>query len=273
MVSWIIRLSTTEPSCDELSSILWDLNTTGVATSVSGGQVTLLAGFDTQDAGQTALEALSGSALVSPLMPPSMEKIDPEAWYQPEDRSQVEIPTEPPVMLDLQVGSAFGHGHHPTTKIAIELMARWARHGQRVIDFGTGTGVLGLAALALGANIVACIEIDPDSIKIAQQNLEFNRPVVGPQPMTFHSRIDQDLREQPRFDMVIANVLVGVHRASAKDLVDLVLSPTESTPTSKPTLIVSGILVDQLKQTEQAYYPFKIVESIQVDDWVGAALR
>jgi len=254
---------------------MWDLNTTGVATSVGRDQVTFLAGFDSEQDGQAALAAVAGSPLVLASPAPLLEPVDPEGWYQPEAQSDIEIPTTPPVNLKLTVGPAFGHGHHPTTAIALDLMSRWLRGGQRVLDFGAGTGILGLAALAMGAERVTAIEIDPAAIGIAKLNLGANRPVVGSRTMTFHTEIDDAVRVGRPYELVVANVLVGVHRANAQPIIAL-LDPagvTPPCPQTARTVIVAGILNHQLAEVVEAYAPLKMVDSIEIDDWVGAVLQ
>lgn len=97
-----------------------------------------------------------GSRLV---VKPSWEKYDPE----PED-----------LIVELDPGMAFGTGTHETTGMCMELLEKHLKPGVRVMDVGTGSGILAIAAAKLGAQNVLAVDIDPDAVKVAKENVLHN---------------------------------------------------------------------------------------------------
>ncbi len=77
----------------------------------------------------------------------------------------------------IEPGMAFGTGHHETTQLALEALAEAVRPGWRVLDLGTGSGVLAIAAAMLEARVVA-VDIDPVAVEAAQKNARANRVAV-----------------------------------------------------------------------------------------------
>jgi ribosomal protein L11 methyltransferase len=111
------------------------------------------------------------------------------------------------LVLELDPGMAFGTGAHPTTQLCLEALEDVLRPGQRVLDFGTGSGILALAAARLGAAAVVGLDIDPVAAAAADLNVTGNR-------LRDRVRIQGgDLDALPAadtFDGVVANTLAGV---------------------------------------------------------------
>ncbi len=105
------------------------------------------------------------------------------------------------VSIVLDPGMAFGTGHHASTRGCLELLeaALVARPGARVLDLGTGSGILAIAARKLGADEIFAIDIDPDACAVAAENAAVN-DVHG-----LHIGIDIDAARGP-FDVVLANL-------------------------------------------------------------------
>jgi ribosomal protein L11 methyltransferase len=76
--------------------------------------------------------------------------------------------------LSIDPGQAFGTGTHETTQLTLEAMERWMKPGQVVLDLGTGSGLLAIAATRLGAKAVLACDIDPIAVEVARENLETN---------------------------------------------------------------------------------------------------
>ena len=85
--------------------------------------------------------------------------------YQPKDGD---------VIVELDPGMAFGTGTHETTNMCMILLEKYLRDGMRVMDIGTGSGILAIAAAKLGAQQVLAVDIDPDAVKVARENIERN---------------------------------------------------------------------------------------------------
>ncbi len=100
----------------------------------------------------------------------------------------------------LLAGPAFGSGAHPTTKLCAELLRTASPRGLRVLDVGTGTGILALLADRLGSAAVDAVEISPEARENAQANFELNK--TG--PISLHSELNQ---VAGHYDLVMANLL------------------------------------------------------------------
>jgi ribosomal protein L11 methyltransferase len=100
-------------------------------------------------------------------------------------------------------GSAFGGGTHPTTASCLELLAELAPlDGLRVLDLGSGSGILGIAAVRLGAAAATCVDVNPEAVESARRNGIANG--VGHR-LDHRSGTADDLAGE-RFDLVVANV-------------------------------------------------------------------
>ena len=83
-------------------------------------------------------------------------------------------PLDDDIVISLDPGMAFGTGHHPTTRMCLELLERYVRPGDRILDLGCGSGILSIAAAKLGASDVLGFEIDPIAASVAERNVREN---------------------------------------------------------------------------------------------------
>ena len=157
-------------------------------------------------------------------------------WICPSWR---EIPDPDAVNVMLDPGLAFGTGTHPTTSLCLQWLDGLDMTDAEVVDFGCGSGILGIAALKLGANKVVGIDIDPQALLASQDNA--NRNDVG-------DKIELYLpKDQPSLqaDVVLANILAGPLR----ELRQVITSYCK--PGGK--LVLSGILATQADEINQLY--------------------
>lgn len=154
----------------------------------------------------------------------------------------------------------FGTGHHATTRLCLAALQQEPLDGSRVIDVGTGSGVLAIAASLLGAREVFGLDDDPDAIAAARENLDFN-------PDATVSLTVQDLRtlQVTPFDLVTANLTGGLLIAAAQGLLSLVR------PGGR--LILSGLMEHEAADVLSAFAPCDVVSRAQEDEWICATLQ
>lgn len=152
-----------------------------------------------------------------------------EAGPFPEDR----------FLIRIDPGMSFGTGHHATTRMCLEaletFMGQWAEtQGPGILDVGAGTGILAIAAAALGAERVLAIDTDPEACEAAARNLALNS-ITG-RVQIFHGCVEA-LGSETRFDLALANL-------DAKGLCRL-FEPVLTRLSPRGRLVVSGILVEE----------------------------
>ena len=117
--------------------------------------------------------------------------------------------------VTIQPSMGFGTGHHASTRLCLRLLQDSACHGQSVLDVGTGSGVLAIAAALLGARRVLGVDCDPDALASARENVALNAAAVELQPLDLASDADAmtDL-----FDLVTANLTGAMLERYARTL-------------------------------------------------------
>jgi ribosomal protein L11 methyltransferase len=159
------------------------------------------------------------------------------------------------IIVDLDPGLAFGTGTHPTTALCLGWLDGHELQGKTVIDFGCGSGVLGIAALKLGAARVVALDHDPQAVLATRRNAARNE--VAERIEVVHS----DDFDALQADLVIANILANI-------LVDLA---PQIRRLLKPggQLVMSGILEAQSEEVAQAYgNQVDFQPSEKKEDWV-----
>lgn len=167
------------------------------------------------------------------------------------------------VTVVIQPSMGFGTGHHATTRLCLDLLQRIDLNGKSVLDVGTGSGVLAIAAHALGARLVAAVDDDPDAVESARENLSLNGVTEG-----IDLRLG-DFRGMPQtgagWDVVMANLTGGLLVRGA-EVLTTALAPGG-------TLIVSGVTLDEEAGVLAAFAPrLKPVLRVVEDEWVGMTL-
>lgn len=169
-----------------------------------------------------------------------------------------ETPSDDLVRLELEPGLAFGSGSHPTTCLCLEWLAAHIRPGQRVLDFGCGSGILAIGAALLGARVVA-VDHDDQAVAATTENAMLNG--VEPVNLEVHgSKSWGKLRHGLNFDVVVANIL-------AKPLIALAHELTEALPTDGQ-LVLSGLLTHQAEEVMAAYEHIDFDEPVIEEQWV-----
>jgi ribosomal protein L11 methyltransferase len=161
-------------------------------------------------------------------------------------------------LLRLPARAAFGTGSHESTALALELLEDTDLRGRRVLDVGTGTGVLAFAALAFGAASVTGFDLDPAAPFHARDNSALN----GLNPRLFAGRLAA-IRDRPLFDLALVNVVPEQILPEMPDLVRLLRPGGEA--------ILSGILHERGRQVLDRMRGLGLTERDRrsAGDWVA----
>lgn len=149
-------------------------------------------------------------------------------------------PAEGELVITLDPGMAFGTGHHPTTRLCLELLEELVKPGAAVLDLGTGSGILTVAAVKLGAGSVVALDVDPLAVRVARQGLRANEIRRGVR--VARGTLPHPLAPEGSMDLAVANISSKVVKDSAAHLWR-VLKPGG-------LLISSGYLADQAAEVE-----------------------
>lgn len=201
------------------------------------------------DAGATVTAAAAAAGLAVPEF--AVAAIGDEDWVR---RSQAQFPPtaigarlwvgptwhQPPAgraAVRLDPGLAFGTGTHPTTRLTLAFLEKAIKGGERVLDYGCGSGILAIAAAKLGADRVDAVDIDPQAVETAAANAQANGVAV-------RALLPDALPGEP-YDIVVSNIL-------AQPLV--VLAPLLAARVAPGGRIaLSGILQAQAAEVMDAY--------------------
>jgi ribosomal protein L11 methyltransferase len=166
----------------------------------------------------------------------------------------------PTIVIIIRPSTGFGTAHHATTRLCLAALQHLDPSGREVIDVGTGSGVLAIAASRLGAASVIGIDDDPDAVRAAEDNLTLNRD-------TNVSLREGDVRASGLvgFDLVMANLTGTLLAAAAVQLCGL----------TKPGghLIVSGLLEDEEAMVRAAYSDCPVHNRSQEGEWLCITLQ
>jgi len=164
------------------------------------------------------------------------------------------------VVIELDPGMAFGTGYHPTTYTCLEALERLLWPGMSVLDLGTGSGILTIAAAKLGAIHMVALDIDPQAVRAARQN--FRRVGILRQVALAQGTVPHALAQAGQFDLVVANISARAVRERAPFILPL-LKP-------QGTLIASGIIDEQRPGLCDALLEvgFSNIEVLPREEWV-----
>ncbi len=185
-------------------------------------------------------------------------KFGQRLWVCPSWR---DIPDPAAVNVMLDPGLAFGTGTHPTTALCMQWLDATIKPEQTVVDFGCGSGILGIAALKLGAQRVIGVDIDPQAIEASLANAKRNQ-VEG----QIELYLPQDQPRDFQADVVVANILAGP-LAELKAIISAYVKPGG-------LLALSGILQSQAQSVMDAYSDEFSFDPVAVqDEWVRLSAK
>jgi ribosomal protein L11 methyltransferase len=176
-------------------------------------------------------------------------------------------PKEDELVIELDPGMAFGTGTHPTTSLCLKALDNAIVGGEQLIDVGTGSGVLAIGAMKLGASKVLALDLDPVAVTCAQENIELNgyeedievrlSDLLG----VLHK--DESKGVTPPVDLVVANILAEIILLFLGDVME-VLKPGG-------IYIASGIYKNKEMIVEAGLLTagFEIIDVLRQEEWVA----
>jgi len=163
------------------------------------------------------------------------------------------------VIVEIDPGMAFGTGYHPTTQLCLLALQDRIKGGESVLDVGTGSGILAIAAARLGARSVVGLDFDSVAVEAATANVE----QTGLAGSVAIRQADSPLAFEGQADLVVANII-------AKVLVDIAGELSEKVRPGG-TVIGSGIVTERVDDVKAAFEAagLRVVEQRTDGDWVA----
>jgi ribosomal protein L11 methyltransferase len=270
-VPWLaISLELESAPAEAMSDALMEAGADSVAldpvNGAAGGRTRLTA-LAAAGCAAAALVAAAARAAALPLPDFSAARLEDEDWVR---RSQAQfgpirvseaiwiVPSwhEPPdpqaLAVRLDPGLAFGTGSHASTRLVLQTLEKTIKPGDRVLDYGCGSGILAIVAAKLGAGDVAAVDIDPQALDTTSENARING-------VSLRVALPGQLPEGT-YDMVLANILAGPLIALEAQL---------AARTRKGgRVLLSGILQSQAAEVAAAYTSdFEVAVSARDEGW------
>jgi ribosomal protein L11 methyltransferase len=283
-MGWLQVSVTTDPEVAEaVAEVMRRVNPNGVALDLGQGTpvetvtVCVYLKVDTalEERRRQLEEALGHLDQIQPIPQPIYEIVNDEDWKEAwQDTLTVlhvggRFAIRPPwrqytprkneIVLSVDPGLAFGTGLHPSTQLCLEALDRRCRPGMHVLDLGTGTGILALAAAKLGADSVLAVDHDAEAVAVARQNARRNH--AARQIRFVHGSL-VDVTET--YDLILANLLSTI-------LIDMARSGLGTRLAPDGIIIAAGILQEQAEEVTAAFDAagLQILAQPRQEDWVA----
>ena len=173
-------------------------------------------------------------------------------------------PTEDELVIRMDPGMAFGTGTHETTRLVIRLLEKYTKKDCRMLDVGTGTGILAICASRLGAGICRAYDIDPTAVRVARENIKDS----GLTNVTCDQSdlLRQVSLEGGRYDLVCANIVADIIIRMTPDVGNYIAEGG--------VLLASGIIDERCDDVIEALQSngFRIIECLRDNGWCGLAV-
>lgn len=170
-------------------------------------------------------------------------QISEKYWIVPE---WLEPPEADAVNIKLDPGLAFGTGNHASTFLCLQWLGTVDLKDKVVIDYGCGSGILGVAALLLGAKKVYATDIDPQAVLATKQNAELNG-VLDNLYVALPEEFNETFKDQ-KADVLVANILAGPLMSLASEFANLVLPEAD--------FALAGVIEEQVNDVSEVYSEF-----------------
>jgi ribosomal protein L11 methyltransferase len=187
-------------------------------------------------------------------------EITPEFWIVP---TWHQAPAAARKVITLDPGLAFGTGTHPTTRMCLRWTAQHGVQGQRVLDYGCGSGILAIGAALYGASSIDAVDIDEAAVQSTRANALANHVVLNAGLPNI---------AQGQYHTVLANILATPLKVLAPLLCNYVLAGQggdQVTGQAKGSLVLAGILERQADELKAAYAPYaQLTVADSEDGWI-----
>jgi len=261
---WLaLTLQVERSAAEAFSDALLEAGAQSVSLEVSGN-VTAILSID-EDSNALIADAARAAGIAPPAF--SAETLDDQDWVRASQAQFAPVAIgdrlwigpgwhEPPggrIAVRIDPGLAFGTGSHPSTKLVLAFLERTLRGGERVLDYGCGSGILAIAAAKLGAAHVDAVDLDPQAVQTTRANASANG-------VELNSALP-DALPAAGYDIVVSNIL-------AQPLI--VLAPLLARGASRGAsrIALSGILEAQAGEVAGAYEPwFDMRLDAREDGW------
>ena len=172
-------------------------------------------------------------------------------------------PAEGELIVRMDPGMAFGTGTHETTRLVIKLLENYTREGCRMLDVGTGSGILAICASKLGAGECRAYDIDPMAVRVANENIKDS----GLSNITCEvSDLLRHVDKSRPYDLICANIVADIIIRMTPDVGELMHKDT--------VLLASGIIMERSDDVVECFekHGFRIVERLEENGWCGLAV-
>ena len=172
-------------------------------------------------------------------------------------------PAEGELIVRMDPGMAFGTGTHETTRLVIKLLETYTKEGCRMLDVGTGSGILAICASKLGAGECRAYDIDPMAVRVANENIKDS----GLTNITCEvSDLLRQVDKSQPYDLICANIVADIIIRMTPDVGELMHKDT--------VLLASGIIMERSDDVVECFekHGFRIVERLEENGWCGLAV-
>ncbi len=172
-------------------------------------------------------------------------------------------PAEGELIVRMDPGMAFGTGTHETTRLVIKLLETYTKEGCRMLDVGTGSGILAICASKLGAGECRAYDIDPMAVRVANENIKDS----GLTNITCEvSDLLRQVDKSRPYDLICANIVADIIIRMTPDVGELMHKDT--------VLLASGIIMERSDDVVECFEKngFRIVEKLEENGWCGLAV-
>ncbi len=174
-------------------------------------------------------------------------------------------PAEGELVVRMDPGMAFGTGTHETTRLVIRLLETYTQPGCRMLDVGTGTGILAICAKRLGADMCRAYDIDPTAVRVARENIaDSGLPNITCDQSDLLKQVSLD---GGAYDLVCANIVADIIIRMTPDVGQYMKDDG--------ILLASGIIDERCEDVIASFeaHGFEVVERLNDNGWCGLAVK